>query len=84
MPELPEGEANPARIEETQKFLAGLKQQVRYVAWLNPMPKARWTGTSAEAIAQLIPMFEIDRKGLDGAIEALRGGGAAVAIACLY
>jgi uncharacterized protein len=69
------GGANPTRIEETQKFLAGLKQQVCYVAWLNPMPKDRWTGTSAEAIAQLIPMFEIDRKGLDGAIAALRGRG---------
>jgi uncharacterized protein len=69
------GGANPARIEETQKFLAGLKHQVRYVAWLNPMPKDRWAGTSAEAIAQLIPMFEIDRKGLDGAIAALRGRG---------
>jgi uncharacterized protein len=69
------GGANPARIEETQKFLAELKHQVRYVAWLNPMPKDRWTGTSAEAIAQLIPMFEIDRKGLDGAIAALRGRG---------
>jgi uncharacterized protein len=69
------GGANPDRIEETKKFLAELKQQVRYVAWLNPLPKARWEGTSAESIAQLTPMFEISRHGMDGAISALRGRG---------
>jgi uncharacterized protein len=69
------GGANPDRIEETKKFLAELKQQVRYVAWLNPLPKARWEGTSAESIAQLTPMFEISRQGLDSAISALRGRG---------
>jgi uncharacterized protein len=69
------GSANPARIEATKKFLAELRQQVRYVAWLNPLPKTRWEGTSAEAIAQLTPMFEISRQGLDGAISALRGKG---------
>jgi uncharacterized protein len=69
------GGANPERIAETKKFLAELRPQVRYVAWLNPLPKARWEGTSAEAIAQLTPMFEISRQGMDGAISALRGRG---------
>jgi uncharacterized protein len=69
------GGANPERIEATQKFLAALRHQVRYIAWLNPMPEVRWDGTSAEAIAQVVPMFEISRKGLDGAISALRGRG---------
>jgi uncharacterized protein len=69
------GGANPERIAGTKKFLAELRPQVRYVAWLNPLPKARWEGTSAEAIAQLTPMFEISRQGMDGAISALRGRG---------
>jgi uncharacterized protein len=69
------GGANPVRIEETQRFLTALRQQVRYVAWLNPLPKSRWPGTSAEAIAQFTPMYEISRQGLDGAISALRGRG---------
>jgi uncharacterized protein len=69
------GGANPARVNATKQFLSELKLHVRYVVWLNPMPKARWIGTSAEAIAQFVPMYEISRQGLDGAISALRGRG---------
>jgi uncharacterized protein len=69
------GSLNLDRIQETESFLKGLKQQVRNVAWLNPIPKKRWVGTSAETIAQSVPMFEISRSGMDGAISALRGRG---------
>jgi uncharacterized protein len=69
------GGVNPERIVGTKKFLAELRPQVRYVAWLNPLPKSRWEGTSAGVIAQLTPMFEISRQGMDGAISALRGRG---------
>ncbi|WP_211178494.1 MULTISPECIES: hypothetical protein [Brasilonema] len=63
------------RLELTQKFLDQLKQRVRYVAWLNPMAKERWFGTTAGEIARLVPMFEFSRQGLDGAIDVLRGRG---------
>jgi hypothetical protein len=63
------------RLELTQKFLDQLKQRVRYVAWLNPMAKERWFGTTAGEIASLVPMFEFSRQGLDGAIDVLRGRG---------
>ena len=43
------------------------------MAWLNPMPQERWAGTTAEAIAQQVPMFEFNRAGLEQAIGALRG-----------
>jgi uncharacterized protein len=69
------GSLNLQRIQETEAFLKVLKQQVRHVAWLNPMPKKRWVGTSAETIAQWVPMFEMSRQGMDGAISALRGQG---------
>ena len=57
----------------TKIFLERLRRQVRYIAWLNPMPKQRWVNTTAQEIAHLVPMFEINRQGLDSAISALRG-----------
>jgi len=57
------------------QFLEQLKHHVRYVAWLNPMGKTRWSGTTAGEITQMVPMFELSRKGLEGAIDVLRGRG---------
>lgn len=67
------GVYNQNRVELTTAFLQKLKPQVRYMAWLNPMPCDRWLGTTAEEIAKIIPMFECDRQGFQGAIDALRG-----------
>lgn len=36
------GGFNSERIELTKAFLNQLKQHVRYIAWLNPMPRSRW------------------------------------------
>lgn len=67
------GGLNLERAELTATFLQQLKQQVRYVAWLNPMPKPRWNTSTAREIALHVPMFEATRQGLDEAIDALRG-----------
>jgi len=67
------GRWNPERIELTAKFLQQLRQQVRYLAWLNPMPRNRWQGTTAGKIARMLPMFEFNRRGLDDAIAVLSG-----------
>ncbi len=61
------------RYELTQKFLAQLKQRVRYMAWLNPVPRDRWADTTAGEIARLVPMFELSRRGLQDAVSVLRG-----------
>jgi uncharacterized protein with von Willebrand factor type A (vWA) domain len=61
------------RYELTKEFLAKLKQQVHYIAWLNPMPKKRWFGTTAGEIAHLVPMFELSRRGMQDTIGVLRG-----------
>ncbi|NEQ87468.1 MAG: hypothetical protein F6K26_47890 [Moorea sp. SIO2I5] len=66
------GGLNPQRIELTKAFLGQLKQQVRAMAWLNPMPCNRWTGTTAGEIRPLVPMFEFSREGLQNAINVLR------------
>lgn len=61
------------RLEWTQIFLQQLQQKIRYVAWLNPVPRERWAGTTAGEIAKLVPMFESDRPGLQQAIKVLQG-----------
>jgi inactive STAND len=61
------------RYELTREFLVQLKQRVRYIAWLNPMPSSRWLNTTASEIACLLPMFEISRRGMQDAINVLRG-----------
>ncbi|WP_260675909.1 MULTISPECIES: hypothetical protein [Nostocales] len=67
------GGLNEERYDLTKEFLGKLKQRVRYIAWLNPMPKKRWFGTTAYEIARLVPMFEVSRRGLQDAIGVLRG-----------
>ncbi len=67
------GQFDRERLALTADFLEKLNRRVRRVAWLNPMPRARWTATTAEAIARLVPMFEVSQQGLHEAIRVLRG-----------
>jgi hypothetical protein len=62
-----------ARIEATHLFINQVSQAVRRLAWINPMPESRWAGTSAAEITRLVPMFEFTRRGMDAAIDILRG-----------
>lgn len=55
------------RIDLTKKFLNQLKTKVKYAVWLNPMPKNRWGETTAREIANMLPMFELNRQGLQQA-----------------
>jgi len=61
------------RIRATAEFLVRLKRWTTLIAWLNPMPQSRWASTSAQFIARLVPMFQMDRDGFSNAINALRG-----------
>ncbi len=67
------GHYNEERYILTKEFLDQLKQHTRYSAWLNPMPPGRWVDTTAERIAQIIPMFDVSRRGLDTTISVLCG-----------
>jgi uncharacterized protein len=67
------GGFNQERADLTEKFLKRLKQRFPYIAWLNPMPHSRWHGTTAEKVMQIVPMFDLSRRGLDDAISVLRG-----------
>ena len=61
------------RVSTTMEFLDKLRQKVRYIVWLNPMPRSRWHGTTAEELMHLVPMFDVSRRGLDDAISVLHG-----------
>jgi uncharacterized protein with von Willebrand factor type A (vWA) domain len=67
------GTLNTERVELTNAFLTVLKRRIRYVAWLNPVPSSRWQGTTANQISRFIPMFELNKRGLDNTISVLRG-----------
>lgn len=61
------------RIRGTTKFLRQLRRTTQLCAWLNPMPLERWRGSSAEVLANLVPMFQMDDDGLSNAIDVARG-----------
>jgi len=61
------------RIRATTNFLFKLKQYSSLIAWLNPMPEERWIGSSAEIIANLVQMYQMDDNGLSNAIDIVRG-----------
>jgi uncharacterized protein len=61
------------RIQETTRFLLKLRQRTGLIAWLNPMSRQRWMGSSAEILSYLVPMFQMDRSGFIEAIDVLRG-----------
>ncbi|NEO13521.1 MULTISPECIES: hypothetical protein [unclassified Moorena] len=67
------GQFSSRRRRRTKFFLKELKHYVPPIAWLNPFPSDRWESTTAEEIAKLVPMFEVNRQGLYQAIETLRG-----------
>jgi uncharacterized protein len=61
------------RIRKTTDFLVKLKQRTNLTSWLNPMPIDRWRGSSAELIAYLVPMQQLDDDGMGNAIDIVRG-----------
>lgn len=61
------------RIRATTEFLVTVKQRTNLICWLNPMPKERWESTSAEVIAYLVLMEQMNDDGMSNAIDIVRG-----------
>lgn len=61
------------RIQNTTSFLLKLRRVTNLIAWLNPMPIDRWEGSSADIMANIVPMFQMDDDGLSNAIDIVRG-----------
>lgn len=69
------GGIDTARIAAIRDFLRRSATRWTPLAWLNPMPQARWRGTSAASIARLpgVLMKPFGEDGLVYAIDVLRG-----------
>lgn len=69
------GDYNMDRAEDTLRFIQIIRRVTFNIAWLNPTPKDRWEDTTADLIRHKceIPMFTLDRPGLDQAVDVLRG-----------
>lgn len=67
------GQRHLTRIEQTILFLVQILQETPKVAWLNPMPEYRWSGSSAEMVALHVPMYPLSETGFSQAIDTVRG-----------
>lgn len=69
------GYLNRRRALQTSKFLAELAGKCPAIVWLNPMPRARWAGTTAGLIASspAVTMLPLNAPQLMHAIDILRG-----------
>ncbi|MGK7879686.1 MAG: hypothetical protein AB4060_06250 [Crocosphaera sp.] len=63
---------NKKRLTYTLKLIAKLKEYTNKLSWLNPFPPARWPQTTAGILSQHIPMFELNRIGLESALIQLK------------
>ena len=61
------------RVTITKNFISELRRGVRHFAWLNPVPRGRWKGTSAGSIASLVAMFEMSPREIYASVDTLRG-----------
>jgi uncharacterized protein len=61
------------RLLDSVAFLKGLKGITNRIVWLNPLPAAAWSGSTAAQLARHVPMFSMDRDGMHRAVNVLRG-----------
>ncbi|MDB9361289.1 VWA containing CoxE family protein [Nodularia spumigena CS-588/02] len=66
------GDRRSQRFSATAEVLWQIKQHTKLIAWLNPIPPERWRGTTAQFIANLLPMYPLDPHGLNQAIAEIR------------
>ena len=64
---------NRTRLKNTQSFLKLLMEYTYLYAWLNPVPKTQWRATTSEDIAKIVPMYPVEREGLNDAVKILLG-----------
>lgn len=61
------------RIQATTETLFDIQEYTNSIAWLNPMPKKRWLRTSASILSQIVPMYPLNKEGLNQAIATIQG-----------
>ena len=60
------------RVSATTQVIWEIQQHTNLVAWLNPVPKKRWSNTTASIVSHLVPMFPMDQEGLKQSIITLQ------------
>ena len=54
-------------------FKQNIRQYTMLIAWLNPMPQARWANSTAQMLAALAPMYQLNQDGFSRALDVARG-----------
>lgn len=67
------GRADLGRVLDTLGFAKALRARASAVVWLNPVPRPLWANTVAAQLARHLPMYAMDRAGIQFAVNALRG-----------
>lgn len=67
------GGRDQARFRATARFLVRIKQRTTLVVWLNPVPRERWPGTTAQLIGAVVRIYPMDEDGFSNAVDILRG-----------
>jgi hypothetical protein len=67
------GSLHTGRLLDTAAMVKALYAAGAPVAWLNPLPAARWRHTTAGQIARHVPMSPLSRAGMYQAVDVLRG-----------
>jgi uncharacterized protein len=62
-----------SRLLDTIACLKAIRTYSPDCVWLNPLPKQYWLNNTAGQIARHIPMFPLDREGMEQAVNVLRG-----------
>lgn len=67
------GYSRVERVRAITNVVFDIKQHTSSMAWLNPMPKERWSGTSAQILSYLVSMYPMDNEGFSQAINIVQG-----------
>ncbi len=62
-----------SRLLDTIAFMKALRSYTSQYVWLNPLPQRYWANNTAAQVARHVPMFTLDRTGIQRAVNVLRG-----------
>jgi len=62
-----------SRLLDTIAFMKALRTYTSHYVWLNPLPRRYWLHNTAAQIARHVPMFPLEREGIQQAVNVLRG-----------
>lgn len=62
-----------SRLLDTIAFMKALRRYTSQYVWLNPLPQRYWPNSTAAQVARHVPMFTLDRTGIQRAVNVLRG-----------